>query len=258
MDYQKALLDVYKKLYPDSICPNLEKCSKGMPLCGHRFSVALLGCDYGKTEKPKILFVGKEGTNDSGVIQRSKLFEPISLSDPDFRKNNWHYLGTIYTAAAFLTGYTTTDPYQINKEALLPFSELRHDFCLTNYFKCAFKTEDKQGKYHDIPTNSQMKKNCVQILLEEIKALQPDIIVIQGKHCHSSFWKKNGLLSFASVQEDYIPQSGCNISVTKYKRTDGSFFYVLWSYHPCANGRKWFKTLPAFNDAISYINNDMQ
>lgn len=257
MDYREALLDVYKNHYTNGVCPNIDSCSTNMPVCGHRYSVARLGCNYGNTEKPKVLFVGKEGTDSPGKIDPSFIKEPASLSD-DVRPDNWHYFGTIYTAAAFLSNYSTNDADQINKHALLPFNDLRHDFCLTNYYKCAFKKEEDEEKYHDVGTNIQMRKNCVRILLDEIKALRPDIIVIQGKFCHSSFWDKKGLLSFASAEwnQKLIPEY--NISITKYKRTNGSYFYVLWSYHPCAHGRRWFNTLPALNAAITYIKNDMQ
>ena len=258
MGYREDLISFYGRQYANDNCPHYQECSSDMPTCGHRFSVARIGKDYGKTGKPRILFVGKEGTDKPGVVCRTELNEPISLRDPCFRKDNWHFIGTIYTAAMILFEKPCVDLNNI--EALYPFDELRHDFCLTNYFKCTFIKPENVGRYHDIQTNSAMKRNCANILIEEIKVLKPDIIIVQGKHCHSSFWGKKGLCSFSDyIPQEYKPDNNINISVTKYKRhDDGSVFYVLWGFHPCAHGRKWFNTLPVFNQAITYIKSDWQ
>ena len=255
MDYQKALLEVYQSQYPNGICGKMEDCSKGMPNAGHRCSIAKIGCNYGKTGKPKVLFVGKEGISDSGGSMATTISEPAAMEDID--RDNWHYIGTIYTAALLLTD-ANPSAERICWDEMRSFSELRHDFCLTNYFKCAFKTKDQQEKHHDVKTNLQMSKNCAKILLEEIRAIQPDIVVVQGKFCHSSFWNKNGLCSFAKEETRYEPtEKGWNITAGRYEFfPDGPYFYVIWSFHPCARGRKWFHSLSAFHEVITQVKDD--
>ena len=88
MDYQQALLNVYRSHYPNGICKNFENCSKGMPLYGHRCSIALLGCAYGNNGNPKIMFVGKEGVSDCGGATASSLYEPIAIENAS--PDNWH------------------------------------------------------------------------------------------------------------------------------------------------------------------------
>ena len=198
------------------------------------------------------MFVGKEGANDQDG--------PFTINEPgdlnDVRDNNIHYFGTIYTAAYLLSGEKPSCE-TINKLSLMNYNKYRHNFCLTNYFKCAFKKEEQEGKYHDIGTNLQMKKNCAKILLKEINILKPDIIVFQGKFSHASFYnKKEGLASkYDYVEEEYFKNDElkCNISVSFYKRReDQSMFCVIWSYHPCAHGQKWFNTLNEFQKALDF------
>lgn len=256
MDYQQALLNVYRSHYPNGICKNFEKCSKGMPLYGHRCSIALLGCAYGNNGNPKIMFVGKEGVSDCGGATASSLYEPIAIENAS--PDNWHFICTIYTAALLLSKTDQLSEEEISFDKMRLFSELRHDFCLTNYYKCAFKTAEQADKHHNVRTSKEMQKHCAKILIDEVQAIRPDIIVMQGKDYHSSFWNRNGLLSFSNVCWEIKPEKSVNISVTKYVRSsDQSIFYVLWSYHPCAHGRRWFHTLHEFHQAIDYIKSDM-
>lgn len=258
MDYQKELLAVYRKHYPGGVCMDMEKCSKEMPSRGHRCSISLLGCDYGKSGLAKIMFVGKEGVSDCGGATALNIYEPIAIEDTSC--NNWHYICTIYSAALLFSKTEQLKAEEISLNRMRRFSDLRHLFCLTNYYKCAFKSEKQANKHHNIKTNREMTENCAKILLDEIQAIRPDIIVIQGKFYSSSFWNKKGLQSFSVGEDIYkAKEQNVNISVSKYTHIfDQSVFYVIWSYHPCAQGRKWFHTLPAFHEAIEIVKKEMK
>ena len=211
---------------------------------GHRFSKPKLGGNYGKSEI-KIVFVGKEGANDQK--ESFSIDEPAELAQ--VRRDNTHYFGTIYTAA-YLLSNEKPNCGTIDQQSLMKYNAYSRDFCLTNYFKCAFKTEKQEGKYHGVKNSTLMKKNCAKILLKEIEVLQPDVVVIQGKFAHASFYNEQGLLQSNSCVDE---KNFNKISVGCYKRKeDGSLFYIIWSYHPCAYGSKWFKTLPDFRKALDY------
>lgn len=242
MNYTEKLEELYKRVYP---CSRFSECSKNgkncVPGCGHKFYKAKLGKDYGKADGTKIMFVGKEATDDCGDMSLYSIEEPSDIATCPH--NNYHYFKTIYTAA-ILANKTPRAP---DRKDLLEFGNLRHSFCLTNFYKCAFKVNTNN---HNIKTNPAMSKSCGTILLREIEVLQPDIIVIQGKFTNRLFWNGLETLSQKRFGKDLWKSNSCKISVSQYKYNNGKEFCVIWSYHPCAFGNKWEKTLDEFEKAL--------
>lgn len=254
--YGTMLEDIYDHDYYNNVnnceckCKFYNECKNNMPDGGFRSCKAKIGNNYGKNKNPKIMFIGKEGVSPSNGID-----EPAKVSSVE--ATNHHYFRTIYTAILLLTGIDIKAD-NINKTFLSKeeYDNLRHDFCLTNYFKCVFKEEDQTSR-SGIKTNHCMNNNCSEILINEIKALRPDIIIIQGKFSGSSFYGQDGLLSFCDCQKDKTFIKGkIKIELTQYQYKDSKDqFYVLWGYHPCAWGDLWKNTLDLYKQALSDIPN---
>lgn len=249
MNYTEKLEKMYKSVYP---CSRFSECSKNgencIPGCGNKFYKAKLGKNYGKNNSTKIMFVGKEAPDDSGNLSQLSIEEPSDITKCPH--NNYHYFKTIYTAA-ILANKTPKTP---DRDDLSEFGDLRHNFCLTNYYKCAFK---KTTKNQSVSVNSAMSKYCGDILLQEIELLQPEIIVIQGKFTNKMFWNGLETLSQNRYGKDLWKSNSCNISVTQYKYKNEKTFCVVWSYHPCAFGNKWEKCLSEFEQALYIAKNNI-
>lgn len=188
--------------------------------------------------KYKVLCVGKEGTDDHKTVENT-----ISISDPQIRHDNVHYLGTIYTLA-LLEG---ENPQSTKYSDLEKYKDIHKQFCLTNYFKCAFTEEnEKEDKVRGLSVNSSMKSECFKILLKEIEILKPNLVIIQGKFTTDPFWKALEKEHKAKILYKNA-ESNPDISLYKYTLKSRAFC-VLWSYHPASP--KWHKTLPQFKEAL--------
>ncbi len=248
IDYRHRLDEVYQKYYGKAGCHCQDECHGAEEWShGCRFYKAKLGAHYGEqypgqVNPIRLMFVGKEST-DEGCLLSSDIGETSSvLGVPN---NNYHYFGTIYTAVRVLTSDMPDSP---NRLDLQKYNAIHHYFCLTNYFKCSFKNTIRNSW---VKANRAMKKNCPGVLLSEIDALRPNILIIQGKFTGSTFWKGLEKKSMLMPQEVY--ESGKGISATEYHYSDGTPFYVIWSYHPCAPGRLWYHSLEYLEEAISCI-----
>ncbi len=242
----KALEEIYKELYRNGGCKYDHHCEDG--LCNNyvcRYYKAKLGSHYGEDGLPKLLFIGKEPpTEDECDLSRIPIEEPARISCVP--RNNYHYFGTVYTAARILKQERPLSP---NRDDLLCFENLRHFFCLTNYFKCVFKKSDKNS---GVIVSKAMKGNCFNILTKEIETLQPDIIVVQGKFTGKGFW--NALKEMnESIRSKSIVSMNNGVSAYQYHYANGSPLFVICSYHPCARGRKWYKSLKELDNAIDKV-----
>lgn len=223
-------------------CKFFAECGKNMSEYGCRFCKIKVGKEYGNNSMPKLMFIGKEGVSNSDGIQN-----PAKVSEV----TNPHFLKTIYSTLLLMEG----KDLDINKNTInATYDYISDYFCLTNYFKCAF-TDSNENRHH-LHTNINMSKNCNRILLEEIKILKPNVIVVQGKFSHSSFYNKNGLLKFCTHIKQIYKSKDYNISLNQYIYNDnGEELYVLWGYHPCANGDLWSKSLNSYKEALKLIPN---
>lgn len=235
---RKEYSDRLNKMYDDfyrSGC-NYRNCSFDM--CESQNNIKFdyatkIGEDYGKTGAYKVLIVGKEST--CGHQTTKKPSDDISKSP------NTHYRGTLYTLALLLTDEI---PQSTSVNDLIKYNDLLKQFCLTNYFKCAFR---KDNKVRGLPINKTMKDSCHQILLQEIDILKPNIVVMQGKFTNKSFWN-------ILEKDEYECKYGENEPISLYRYTlNGHSFYVLWSYHPA--GPQWRKHIKQLIEAVSVFKN---
>ena len=233
---------MYEKRYP---CEHCNKCKEGLVFSSehsHYYFKAKIGNRYERCNT-KILFVGKESINDRGDLSKTEIKEPSSILDV----SNPHYCGTVYTAALVLV----KEPKGATREALKEFDGIQHEFCLTNYYKCAFKNDSKN---HGVKHSAAMTENCCKILLDEIETLRPHIVIIQGKFADGALWRALKSVKGEKPETVFRSQSA-NIQATKHYHNDGSAFFVVWGYHPCAHGKRWNKTLGELTKALSHVIN---
>lgn len=238
--YINELDAVYKKHYcNENKCSCYSECSNGMPNpkieCDYSTRV---GVNYADCS-PKVMMIGQESLNPH--------YEHNIPTESLEEDSNNHYRKTLFTLAKIISG-EEPDGYSIND--LKKYNELLTKFCLTNYFKCAF-TNDK-SKAHGLKHNKAMKKNCCQLLLEEINVLEPDLLVVQGKFTTKDFWNKLEKNGYELIWAN----NNKNISLYKYEY-NGKPLYVLYSYHPSAYG-KWYETKDDLMCAIDEFRKDIQ
>ena len=245
--FRKKLQLTYRSFFGEdnNSCLYAKECQSGMCQDGIRFNCAHLGELYGADPNlPKILVVGKEPVSEHRYIK-----EPVSLEDAGY---NPHYLKTLYTLSLLLGD--PADDY--NKcDSLLAKESLLSRFCLTNYYKCVFTETKTEGgvkstqKRSDKKGNPQMKKHCAEILIEEIRALTPDIVVVQGKDADNAKFRNLIHLHFGQGTELFA-ENGIWLYKHNYENNP---FYILWSYHPTARHHLWAKTSDALNTAVAYF-----
>ena len=224
---------ITKQIYTDSFkCPHFEECSGSMePNNKLKFYRTRIGSKYDE-EQIKILVVGQE---DVGEGKKYTCCEPCTMEEAGY---NPHYLKTFYTVAQILL---TIDelPNDYTKDIRQEkFEELRHRFAITNYYKCVFSNNDNNSR---VAHSSVMEKNCSNHLIEEIKMLKPDIVILQGKS-HKTFWNQ---IEYTEVEKtkrifsinnnDY--ELGLYEAIINDKKT-----YIVDSYHPTTRGNIWGKT----------------
>lgn len=231
--YELLLNEAYKKHYTadDGKCKHFAECSNGQSLCDGLFcNRAKIGKDYGDGKYPKVLVVGKEP-----VTENRKVTQTASLDEAD----NPHYRRTLYTLATVLEKEPETDALSDLNE----HKELLDHFCLTNYFKCSFtETEEKDNikkakRNSNVSTNSAMRRECWNILIDEINALKPEIIIIQGQSYSGNFWAQIKRLYGESslLEADYKMDYE---ELTKHDNgPNGSPLYIVWAYHPTARAK---------------------
>lgn len=226
MDYN----DLYfNKIYDNGTCPHLKECNQKNYKYGHTCYRAKIGKEY-ENAKTKIMFVGKEAPNEC-----KKVSSPAKVRE--VRANNRHYLGLYYTALLILTDII---PDNTKQSTLIEYEGLEEQYCLTNYYKCAFKKKGEKNKIHGVTTNSKMKQYCPALLRKEIDLLRPDIIVIQGKFTGKAFWdeKMGEIYKIVTTGQQIFPNSDKKGNITLYKyryRDSNKPLYILWGFHPASS-----------------------
>lgn len=235
-DYKNLLNDVYKRYFCSSQCVYYSECKKEQLDDGLFFNRAKLGRKYGEIRR--ILVVGKEA-----VAESQEITQTASLDEA----NNDHYRRTLYTLATILESQPKSDALVDLKD----YEKLLDYICLTNYFKCSFtETETEEDvkyakKRSGVKASKKMKTNCWRILIDEINALKPEIIIIQGRSYSDAFWKE--ICKEKYFGENKFPENGfkCGYEqLTKHKYQNGDPMYIVWAYHPTARAEKaWGKRL---------------
>ena len=222
-DYKAILDEMYRKHYTGGRCPYYDECFASVE-SGPKFTfdyAAKVGVKYGEPGSPKILIVGQEGK-----IGHKEVGETTESIDPKNGANNDHYRKTLYTLA-LLFGKDT--PLSYANADLVTHEDLLQRFCLTNYFKCAI-SGNSENDCRGLPHTQAMKNNCYHLLEKEIDALEPDIVVIQGKFTPPPFWSVYG--EGVRINGNRTRKND-TLSLYRYNHKTKKPFYILYSYHPC-------------------------
>lgn len=228
-NYKKYNNLIDEKIYnAENECPYYKECSDSMLPCENKlkFYRTRIGSNY-DNEPIKILVVGQE---DVGRNKEYECCEPCTMADAGY---NPHYLKTFYTVSQILLSKDEL-PKDYSKDIRQEkFEELRHRFAITNYYKCAFSNNDNNSR---VAHSSVMEKNCSSHLIEEIKMLKPDIVILQGKS-HKTFWKS---FDYSTEYCNYVNVNGKNYELGLYKTSSikdvNKTVYIVDSYHPTSHG----------------------
>lgn len=258
-DYLKRLNKAYSEFYTEKkggkpCCANYDRCKASfgdkIPEYEAGFNsdfAARLGRDYDKA-KIRTLFVGKEGINYHDTF-----------GEPSENDNNDHYRGTLLAMMKILGEISIEDVDRVEKELIADKKEfkaqkrLAPQLCLTNHFKCAFKQESNENKRSHVLNTAVQKDFCAPLLVKEIEALRPNILIWQGSsHLDRRLWTE--LEEAYYYQEKlYAYQHGTGAYKYVHKQT-GEELYFICTYHPSgANCGKWKKSLPYLFEAIDIV-----
>lgn len=240
---KQQLKEMYDRYYQDGICKYYDLCSQNAINDGntkgyHSSYAVSIGDNYDfcfNHEAIRILFVGKEGRNRNCDIDQAAR---LSSFLPE-GKVNLHYQET-YKMLCEMLNYNWKDGRcsDSNKYLYKPDANLTC-YALTNLYRCAFKKCPSQVS--NIKNYPPQDEHCLAILKEEIKILQPTIIVLQ----------KNGLRATAIAPDATPCKDEANDEVYGVYKSENT--YIIETIHP-RNFGKWYKTYkPLFSKALTYL-----
>ena len=182
--YKDQIQEIYGE---DNVCPRYDECRKDIKYknCNKIidkfvFDRARIGELYGvETNVPKIVMVGIEGFSSEKII--TKVINPAFTDDAV----NPHYRGVKYVLAYLLADFLEKDKPQprITKKGVSWVNDALKRYALCNLYKCAFVPENEPNKEKGLCHTNAMSSNCINLLIKEIRILEPDIVVIQSSDC---------------------------------------------------------------------------
>lgn len=178
-EYKKRIQDLYL-----CQCPYAEPCKKNaayrksaVVLDKFRFDRARVGEQYGKDASiPRIVMVGIEGfPGENGHVV-------TDVTVPSADAINPHYNGVKYVLAYLLSDFMGKDKPnpQITKTGVCWIKDALSRYCLCNLYRCAFVPQAEPDMSRGLCHTDEMKKNCLELLIREIRILDPEIVVVQA------------------------------------------------------------------------------
>ncbi|HPM85657.1 MAG TPA: hypothetical protein PLI99_01025 [archaeon] len=177
-----------------------------------------IGSKYGKTKK--ILFIGLDVGSDEHK-NRITSFEirRLDIENKSLTKHNQHIAGTYITALKFLKKDLKLESYWDNIEKnnkfkscqavlksqnsnYIPSQNLLSYIALTNYHKfVTIERENKSGGQDRKNLNKSVEEN---LLITEIKSLEPDQIIFQSKTFEKNYNLIELIKKETKIKEIYI------------------------------------------------------
>jgi len=174
----------------------------------------------------RILIIGKEtGYMKNSEYGTSKNFEANNLNVLNcinWKNKNNHIKGTLYILQYI---------YNIKTEYVYA------SYVLSNLLRCSFQALDKFGNVSGTKDTQKMRENCAVHLINEIKILEPTLIITQGE------WAIKGR-GFVDVLQNAFGRYTClkmNGS-GKYGLYHFNNFTFITTHHPAILGN-WMKNL---------------
>jgi len=174
----------------------------------------------------RVLVIGKEtGYMKNSEYGTSKNFETNNLNALNcinWEKKNNHIKGTLYILQYI---------YNIKTEYVYS------SYALTNMLRCSFQSLDKFCNVSGTKDTQKMRENCVIHLINEIKILEPTIIITQGE------WAIRGR-GFIDILRNAFGRYTClkMNSAGKYGLYHFEKFHCITTHHPAILGN-WMKNL---------------
>ncbi len=236
-EFRQKIKDLYQKLQivpsPDNFqCLYFQECSKEslqrkMPF--YTGNWAYVGADYGKAcignKEVGILFVAMD---IGGWDISSRTFPDTQKAFREACVNHKNpHMGGVSSIMRFLVNDKEPDVYS-------------NQFALTNSLKCVEGTCKASTK-----PSKEMEKNCLNHLSEEIKTLDPDIIITQGVYPSDSVKR---ILGLTSPTYTFSWKGRRDIQLFE-EENNGKQRFIIIAPHPArAPGWKWSKnSLPENN-----------
>jgi hypothetical protein len=221
-------------------CKNSDDCEKaasGRKIC-YRGAQAHVGNRYGEELRTVVLSLDTGGEAEN-IDQRTDSIEKFSGTNP-------HMKGTIEFLRVIF-------PEKSDFECL-------KFFAMTNSAKCSGKDRDK------LPTKAYI--NCAKIHEEEIKILQPQLLIAQGNDAYPDFLKPQHLseeeynlfCEYFNVENKDV-KNGIRHTIKRYvknvKLSEENIVPLIHGPHPSSRDGRWqiYKdiSLPLINLYIQYI-----
>lgn len=260
-NYYDELSDELSKMYSEKyfccngVCKFYSECSKKQNLenISFRQDRVKLGKNYGNGV-PRILFVGIEGLHYGSTDLDSNLIVN-RISNPAGKEAvNPHYNGVKYILG-YLLASEHNNTNKVGKNICSEYDKYTDRFALTNFYKCAFPKQKKQVS--GLPHKKAMQQYCQQILIDEIKILEPEIIIIQAANWPKNLWdnlRREFNFDDESIYGDWDKD---RIALYRSSQSKNSVF-LLSTYHGACRKFKSIKYITKVNKALDLIIEKMQ
>ena len=174
----------------------------------------------------RVLVVGKEtGYMKNEKYGTAKNFEENSLNVLNcigWEKKNNHIKGTLYILQNIFNIHT---------------EYVYSSYALTNLLRCSFQNETVQENVSATHDTAIMRKMCINHLIQEIKILEPTIIIVQGE------WATKGCFLIREFEKVFgKSKSIMHNSNRKYGLYEFEEFDCMLTHHPAILGN-WVKNL---------------
>ncbi len=236
---KNALSELYNNYYCEKgVCKYYKTCSKQALAdnltAGYDSSLAaMVGENYDieiNDEKIRILIVGKEGRNKNDLQYSPKRL----LGFLNEGKVNLHYRETYKMLCEMFNYNWNNDSIADSNKFLFKPDSVLTCFSLTNLYRCAFKKYPEQVK--GVKNYPIQTENCLELLIEEIRILEPTIIILQKAGLHAS-----------DISRDAVELT----DTLFYSETIDS--YIIETIHPSNYGKWYNEAYPRFSRDVKKL-----
>ncbi len=182
---------------------------------------------YKETEI-RILVIGKE----TGYMKNSKFGTSSNFDENtlnllnciNWDKKNNHIKGTLITLQNIFNVFS---------------DYIYSGYALSNVLRCAFQLQEKADNLSAVKDTNVMRRNCINYLVEEIKILEPTLIIVQGEWAIKG---KETLLDLLQIKLSSQMECIMTNNNGKYGLYKFDKFMCVTSHHPAIFGN-WVKNL---------------
>jgi len=178
----------------------------------------------------RVLIIGKEESHNPHKTYGTS---------PNFDARSKVCLTTIYSYSHTRTNHIKGTLLTLRRIFGVESDYVYASYSLSNVLRCAFQKPSVAKSTSALQDTSTMRRNCMGYLVDEIRILEPTIIITQGAWAVDSRW------SFIAQLEDSFGRAKClmtNQSNGKYGLYEFPKFMCITSHHPARWGN-WLVNL---------------